>query len=164
MLLHDEDHFADRESRTTGNINAIKRTDSGEVEPSDVYLEGKNASGPYNESKGPNSDFNYIGYEATDDQEVMSSNNSESNLSGDRSTSTPTPPEPWGALKPTESVGDFEKELLLIKDRYESSNEKKKGSTTDLEKMSKEDGDNKLYELNESSDPLSSIEQHFGNI
>jgi len=165
-LLHDEYHFADRES---GNIRAIKRTDSNEVESSDVHLEGKNASGPWIESNGPNSDFNYIGYEATYDQEVMSSNNSESNLSGDTSTSTPTPPEPWSTLKPTESVGDFEKELLLIKDRYESSNEKKKDSGTDLEKMSKEDGDSKSGiegddKLNESSDPLSSIEQHFGNI
>ena len=170
LLSRNKYNFAD-DPKGSGTSDVIHGNDSEEDATGDVLLEGNATADMCKDSNNPakQGDLDYIGYETNDNQGGMSSNNSESNLSESRSSSSSATPEPWGSLKPTESLGDFEKELLLIRDRYGANSNSQQSSGTVSEAVAAQHGDTNCdtknsNQLNESLDPLSSLEQHFDNM
>ena len=191
LLSANEDHFAETKSRGTGSSDVIDRIESqgtgfsdviqgafSEETGGDFVSEGENGQANAADVRrgsddfGNKDDFDYLGYEPNDGQEGFSSNNSESNFSESKSSSSSATPEPWGYLKPAESPSDFEKELLSIKDRYETNlsamEGRSDGSDTKLETMAFEENRGAAQTENEqaieSLDPLSAIEQHFNEM
>ena len=157
-----EDHFAESDEKQTeySDVKEVHGTASEQPVATD---EASNEN-------GSQEDFDYLGYEASVESEARR-NNSDSNFSGSQSSSSSATPEPWGYLKPIESPGDFEKELLLIKDRYGTNSTAKQGNDkredTDLGPLAFHDAGSsncQAENFNESSealDPLSTLEQHF---
>ena len=152
-LRHEEDHFGEGEN--TPETNDM-------LSDSEPRLVNEKSVG-----------FDYIGYKGdimNANKDILSSNNSESNINeGQSSSSTSSStPEPWSYLKPEDSPGDFEKELLSIKDRFVASapSQPHEDLGTALEYVAvhkdsvmSQSGTND--DLNESIDPLSALEQHF---
>ena len=148
VLARNEYHFAHSESGETGNSGVIRGNESKEEIATGIgdNPDGKKTSGLFSESNSSRyqDGLDYFGYGANDSQEGVSSNNSESNLSESRSSSPSATPEPWSALNPTDSLGDFEKELLLIKDRYRENSNAKQDSTVAVRAVNNQDSDTKI--------------------
>ena len=80
--------------------------------------ESKSDSGLSKQDSIP--DFDYSGYTRNGDSGFLTSNTSDQNLArSDSSTPSSTTQEQWSYLKPIDSPGDFEKELLSIRSRYD---------------------------------------------
>lgn len=167
LLCGKEDHFGEPDvgEPWENDVTNILDSEREEASMSDVRAGSSD--------DGNQEDFDYLGYMPSTEKEQMSSNNSDSNLSDSKSSSSSlATPEPWASLKPAAAAGDFEKELLLIKDRYGTTSDGKDGNENgtepELEPVDTQDGDISLdksrNEMNDSLDPLSALEKHFNEM
>eukprot|EP00795_Rhopilema_esculentum_P014484 gene14484-5547_t len=152
-LRHKEDHFGDDENTPETN-DMLSDSETRLVNEKSIGLDY----------------FGYKGDNVNTNEDIISSNNSESNINeGQSSSSTSSStPEPWSYLKPEDSPGDFERELLSIKDRYVASAPSQPHEdlgtaleyvTVHKDSVMSQSGTND--DLNDSIDPLSALEQHF---